>query len=165
MHLIDDLLDASRITRGELVLRRERVALQAVLGHALETRRARGLSPARSVKVVAPDAPVWLDADPARLAHAFTLLLDDGGATGGAGEPPSVVVTCGSGWVSACVRRAGDPDVWLALVRVLVGCHGGTVEVSGGESRAAEVRVTLPLAAAANGDARSRSGDAVMERA
>lgn len=165
MHLIDDLLDASRITRGELALSRERVALQAVLGRALDSRRARGLRPDRDVTVVAPDAPIWLDADPARLAQAFALLLDDAGAAGDAGEPPSVVVTCGSGWVSACVRRAGNPDVGLALVRGLVGSHGGTVEVSSGERRTAEVRVTLPLAAAANGDATSWSGDAVMERA
>jgi signal transduction histidine kinase len=153
MHLIDDLLDASRITRGELALSRERVALQAVLGRALEARRARGLRPDQEVTVVAPDAPIWLDADPARLAHAFTLLLDDSGAAGDAGETPSVVVACGDGSVSVCVRRAGDPHVGLALVRGLVERHGGGVEVSDEGAHAAEVRVILPLAAVAVGDA------------
>ena len=153
MHLIDDLLDASRITRGELVLRRERVALQEVLRRALEARRARGIRPDQEVSLVAPDAPVWLDADPARLAHAFTVLLDDAGAAGDVIEPPSVVVTCGDDAVSVCVRRAGDPDVGLALVRGLVERHGGTVEMSAGEARGALVRVSLPKAAAVHGDA------------
>jgi PAS domain S-box-containing protein len=164
VHLIDDLLDASRIARGELVLRRERVALQAVLGRALEGRRARHLRPDQEVTVAAPDAAVWLDADPARLAHAFALLLDDAGA-GDAGEPPSVTVTCGDGSVTVCVRRAGGLDVGLAPVRALVERHGGTVEVVGGESRSAEVRVTLPIATVADGDASSRSAAAALERA
>jgi len=166
MHLIDDLLDASRIARGELELVRTRVALQAVLGQAVEARRARGPRPGREVTVVAPDAPIWLDADPARLAHAFSLLLDDADAERDAAEPPSVVVTCGNGSVSVCVRRAGDPEAGLAMVRGLVGRHGGTVEVSAGEgSPMAGVRVTLPIAAAAEGDAASRSGGAAMEPA
>jgi signal transduction histidine kinase len=114
--------------------------------------------------VVAPEAPIWLDADPARLAHAFTLLLDDAAAAGDADEPPSVVVTCGDGSVAVCVRRAGDPDAGLALVRGLVERHGGSVEVLGGETPPARVRVTLPIAAAASRDATSRRGDAAMER-
>jgi K+-sensing histidine kinase KdpD len=164
VHLIDDLLDASRIARGELVLRRERVALQAVLGRALEGRRARHLRSDQEVTVAAPGAAVWLDADPARLAHAFALLLDDAGA-GDAGEPPSVAVTCGDGSVTVCVRRTGGLDVGLAPVRALVERHGGTVEVAGGDSRSAEVRVTLPIATVADGDASSRSAAAALERA
>jgi PAS domain S-box-containing protein len=160
MHLIDDLLDASRITRGELVLRRERVALQAVLARALEARRARGLRPDEVVEVVASDAPIWLDADPARLAHAFTLLLDDAGAASDDGASQSIVVTCGDGRVTACVRCTGEPGVGLALVRGLVEMHGGGVEVTSEEARGAAVRISLPLAAAA-----SRRGDAATQRA
>jgi signal transduction histidine kinase len=165
MHLIDDLLDAARVERGELELRRERVALQVVLGQALEARRARGLRPDEVVDLVAPDVPIWLDADPARLAHAFALLLDDAGMASGAGEPAAVEVTCGDGRVTVCVRGAGEPGVGLALVRGLVEMHGGGVEVSSEEARGAAVRISLPLAAAVAGGVGSRRGDPRTQRA
>jgi PAS domain S-box-containing protein len=153
MHLIDDLLDASRIARGELVLRRERVALQEVLGQALEARRARGVGTEPEVQLVAPDAPIWLVADPARLAHAFTLLLDDGGAAPDAGARPRVVVSRDAGSASVCLHRAGDADAGLVLARGLVERHGGAVEVTKDAVSEATVRVTLPLAAAMDAEA------------
>ena len=39
--LLEDLLDVSRLTRGQFALRRERLALPAVIEHALEIAQPR----------------------------------------------------------------------------------------------------------------------------
>ena len=39
VRLVDDLLDVSRITRGQIELRKEPLDLATVVGHALETSR------------------------------------------------------------------------------------------------------------------------------
>ena len=44
VRLVDDLLDVSRISRGKIELRKERVELAAVVHHAVEAGRAAGAS-------------------------------------------------------------------------------------------------------------------------
>jgi two-component system, chemotaxis family, CheB/CheR fusion protein len=75
--LIEDLLDVSRITRGEVRLRRERIDLAAFLERAVELIHhlieARGQKLALSL----PDEPVYLDADPTRMDQIFGNLLNN----------------------------------------------------------------------------------------
>ncbi|HEX7037943.1 MAG TPA: ATP-binding protein, partial [Pseudomonadales bacterium] len=73
--LLDDLLEVSRITRGTLELRRERLALQDVLSAAADT--AKPLIELRGHRLICetPDAPIEVDADPVRLAQIFSNLL------------------------------------------------------------------------------------------
>jgi signal transduction histidine kinase len=75
--LLDDLLDVSRITRGTLVLRRERVRLADVIEAAVETSRPAIEARAHTLQVETPDTPVWLDADPLRLAQVLANLLNN----------------------------------------------------------------------------------------
>ncbi|HEY3359063.1 MAG TPA: PAS domain S-box protein [Polyangia bacterium] len=75
--LIDDLLDLSRITRGKILLRPERLDLVELIRSLLHDRaedlRAHGLT----VETRLPDRPLFLHGDPARLAQAVGNLLDN----------------------------------------------------------------------------------------
>jgi two-component system CheB/CheR fusion protein len=78
--LLDDLLDVSRITRGKLDLKHERVELAAVLDSAIETSRPLIESQRHRLTVRLPDPgtkPVWLEGDPVRLAQVFANLLNN----------------------------------------------------------------------------------------
>ena len=72
VRLVDDLLDASRITTGKLQLRKERVELAAVMQSAVETSRPLIDEQGHKLTVTLPPAPVLLDADPIRLAQVFS---------------------------------------------------------------------------------------------
>jgi PAS domain S-box-containing protein len=183
VRLIDDLLDISRITRGKLQLRKERIALEAVFQSAVE---ASGLlidAKAHELTVTLPQEPIHLDADPARLAQVVSNLLSNaanytekGGrirltaevasrVASAPGVPREVVVSVrdtGIGIAAehlprifemfsqvqpALERSQGGLGIGLALVRGLVGLHGGKVEArSGGIGMGSEFTVRLPIA-------------------
>jgi PAS domain S-box-containing protein len=75
VRLVDDLLDVARITRGKVKLHRQTVELAPILVTAIET--ARPLLDARrhQLTVSAPEEPIWVHADPARLTQVFGNLL------------------------------------------------------------------------------------------
>src|SRR5262249_43492197 len=75
VRLIDDLLDVSRITRGRLELRKERVELTSVVQSAVEGSRPLIEESGHRLTVALPGEPVLLDADPTRLAQVFSNLL------------------------------------------------------------------------------------------
>ena len=75
--LIEDLLDVSRITRGEVRLRRERLELATVLGHAVELTRNLVEARRQELSLSMPREPVYLDADPVRLEQVFGNLLNN----------------------------------------------------------------------------------------
>ena len=75
--LVDDLLDAGRISRGKLVLRKERVELSSVVRHAVEAARPLCESLDQEMTVALPQVPVYLNADPTRLAQIVGNLLNN----------------------------------------------------------------------------------------
>jgi two-component system CheB/CheR fusion protein len=75
--LIEDLLDVSRITRGEVRLRRERVELAAFLRHSAEISQPLMEARGQALSISLPRAPVYLDADPTRLDQIFGNLLNN----------------------------------------------------------------------------------------
>jgi PAS domain S-box-containing protein len=77
VRLIDDLLDISRITRGKIALRRERVALAEVVRSAVESSRPLIDRAGHALTVTLPPGPVVLDADPTRLAQVLLNLLNN----------------------------------------------------------------------------------------
>jgi signal transduction histidine kinase len=77
VRLVDDLLEVSRITRGKIELRRERVDLGAVIRDALETSKPLIDAARHELTVGLPTEPLWLDADPVRLAQVFSNLLNN----------------------------------------------------------------------------------------
>lgn len=172
VRLIDDLLDVSRISRGKLELRKERVDLAAVLRNAVETARPLIEAAGHKLNLTLPRQPIHLDADPVRLAQVFSNLLnnaakymDRGGQIWLAAEreEEEVAVTvrdAGIGipaesllsifdmfsQVDRSLERAhGGLGIGLTLVKQLVEMHGGSVHArSEGSGTGSEFTVRLP---------------------
>ncbi len=66
-HLVDDLLDVSRIRRGKIVLQKKPVDLAAVVERAVEISTPILEAHRHELTVVLPPEKVWLEADPVRL--------------------------------------------------------------------------------------------------
>jgi PAS domain S-box-containing protein len=175
--LVDDLLDVSRITRGKIELRRERVELAAVVRSAVEATRPLVEKSGHELTVSLPGEPVHLEADPTRLAQVLSNLLnnaakytDQGGHIRLAVEahPDHVLVRViddGIGIPAEALprifdiftqlprsqdRSEGGLGIGLTLVRRLVELHGGSVEArSEGPGKGSEFVVRLPRAARA----------------
>jgi len=75
--LIDDLLDIERISRGKFLVRKERVALERAVDMALEMSRPAINAAGHRLSVLLPAEPVYVQADPARLAQVFSNLLNN----------------------------------------------------------------------------------------
>jgi two-component system CheB/CheR fusion protein len=75
--LIEDLLDVSRITRGEVRLRRERVELATLLRQVTELTQPLREKSGQTLSLSLPPEPVYLDADPTRLDQIFGNLLNN----------------------------------------------------------------------------------------
>ncbi|SEK94253.1 Signal transduction histidine kinase [Stigmatella aurantiaca] len=75
--LVDDLLDVSRITRGKVELRRERLdalsVLQQVIALIRPVAEGRGLQ----LESTLHEGPLWVEGDPTRLEQIFMNLLDN----------------------------------------------------------------------------------------
>jgi PAS domain S-box-containing protein len=184
--LLDDLLDISRIARGTVVLRRERMDLAACIGAALEAARPFVEPRRHRLATHLPDEPLVLDADPVRVTQILTNLVtnaakstDPGGSIDvearredgqavirvrdtGIGIPPELkprLFTLFSQAGSAIERSEGGLGIGLALVRGFVQLHGGSVEAhSEGPGRGSEFVVRLPLATEARVE-RARTDD------
>lgn len=174
--LLDDLLDVSRITRDMLELRKRRVSLEAVLDSALETSRPLIEEQGHQFELKVPSGPVYLEADPARLAQVFSNLLNNAAKYTDRGGNISLTVERDSKdvWVSvkdngigieaqmlpklfhrftqalpALERAKGGLGLGLPLVRGLVEMHGGEVSAhSEGPGRGSEFTVRLGVAPA-----------------
>jgi signal transduction histidine kinase/ActR/RegA family two-component response regulator len=174
VRLVDDLMEVSRITRGNIELRRDAVDLAAVIAAAVETSQPLVESRKHQLTVTLAEGPLVVDGDAMRLAQVFSNLLnnavkytDPGGridvkALRGDGHATVTVADTGIGISAAALPRVfdmfvqGDPrddrqrsglGIGLTLVRSLVEMHGGTVAArSAGEGKGTEFIVRLPLA-------------------
>jgi len=170
--LLDDLLDVSRITRGVLLLKKRCVPLRGLLDAAVETAQPLLDAKGHRLDLDLTPLPLLLESDPVRITQVVTNLLtnaakytDDGGhiTLGNRIESQSVVIYVrdnGIGLapdmltrvfdmftqVEAETKRSdGGLGIGLALVKGLVGLHGGRVEArSAGIGRGSEFLVTLP---------------------
>src|SRR5262249_47659428 len=77
VRLVDDLLEVSRITRGKIELRKERVELAAVIENAVETSRPLIETAGHKLAVILSPEQVLLDADPVRVAQVVANLLNN----------------------------------------------------------------------------------------
>src|SRR5690606_34323211 len=86
VRLIDDLLDLSRISRGKLDLRRERVALAPVVRQAVELVSPLADAAQQEIIIRWLPQPIYLDADPVRLSQVISNLLNNACKFSGVGE-------------------------------------------------------------------------------
>jgi PAS domain S-box-containing protein len=171
--LIDGLLDVSRIVRGKVTLEREIVELGPILLNVVSDASQQIVSADLRVQVAVPD-PLWVDADPVRLAQIFDNLLANaikfsrpGGSIrvsarrrdatavvifsdDGIGIEPSMLVNIFEPFQQATPtldRSPGGLGLGLALVKGLVELLGGTVVArSEGPGSGSEFELVLPLA-------------------
>lgn len=176
VRLVDDLMEVSRITRGKIDLRKERMELAAVVRSAVETSKPLLDAGRHQLAISLPAEPLILNVDPVRMAQILGNLLnnaakymDDGGqvwlsARREGNEAVISVRDAGVG-ISAemlprvfemftqidrtMARAQGGLGIGLTLVRSLVQMHGGRVEArSDGPGRGSEFIVRLPVASA-----------------
>jgi len=170
--LIDDLLDVSRVTRGQVTLNRAPVVLAALLAEAAE--QVRPLVEARGHQLVLdlPADEVLVNGDRKRLVQVFANLLGnaakytpDGGridvrVRAGADQVEAEVADNGIGMSAQLLARAfelfsqgersadraqGGLGIGLALVRSLVELHEGRIRAdSAGPGQGSRFSVTLP---------------------
>jgi signal transduction histidine kinase/CheY-like chemotaxis protein len=183
-HLVDDLLDVSRVSRGLIELRRETLPLNDVLAAAMDS--SRPLIESRQHTLLAGHiaADVLVEADAVRLTQVFANLLNNsakytppGGiirlnaalhedevevriTDNGAGIPRDMLASIFDLFTQvpgSLDRAPGGLGIGLTLVRTLVQLHGGQVHAeSDGPGAGSTFAVTLPRAAA---PARAKSGD------
>ena len=174
--LVDDLLDVSRISRGRIELRIESVELASIVRHAVEAVRPLCEKMDHELTVTLPPQPMYLNADPSRLAQVVGNLLNNAckfTETGGRirlsvereGKQALIrVQDTGIGiaaeqlprifemfaQIDSSFERSRDGlGIGLTLVKSVVEMHDGTVEArSAGVGQGSEVIVRLPLLSA-----------------
>jgi CheY-like chemotaxis protein len=172
--LVDDLLDVSRITRGKINLKRERVILQNALERALESVHPRLIEKTQAIKLAVPQRPVSVDGDLVRLTQVFGNLLSNASKFSPDGSTIHIALDSkeGRGRIifrdpgigidrqmlphifdlfmqadQSLDRSQGGLGIGLTIVKQLVELHGGSVAAhSEGVNRGSEFLVTLPLA-------------------
>lgn len=170
--LVEDLLDVSLVSRGEVSIRREAVDLQTVFSRAVEMGLALVESRKHHLEVAPFIERLWVNGDPTRLVQVVSNLLtnaakytleggniwlsaarEEGVATirirdngvGIAKDMLSRVFDLFAQIESAEGSRIGGLGIGLTLVRRLVELHGGTVHVtSEGPGHGSEFVVRLP---------------------
>jgi PAS domain S-box-containing protein len=172
--LVDELLDASRISRGKVQLRRERLDLAALVRATAADHQPELQEAGLTLTIEVPSAPLEVDGDPARLTQVLGNLLHNAGKFTDPGGRVTVRLMEEKGLVSLSVadtgigitpealpklfevfsqveasieRSKGGLGVGLAVVKGLIELHGGRVRAaSAGPGHGAVFTVTLPLA-------------------
>jgi len=171
--LVDDLMDISRITRGNIKLERRPVEVADVVRRAVETHRPLLDARRHKLTVQVPPDPLVVEGDVTRLAEAVGNLLNNaakyteerGSVTvrvephastvrisvtdTGLGIPPELLPSVFEMFTQidhTLHRSQGGLGIGLALVRELAEMHGGRVEGhSEGLGKGSSFVLTLPL--------------------
>jgi PAS domain S-box-containing protein len=190
IHLVNDLLDVARITRGKIELKKQPVELKTLVSMALETSVALVEASDHALEVDLPPASIMLDVDTTRIVQVLSNLLNnaakytpaggrivlsaraEGGqavvqvSDSGIGIPPESLDTVFDMFTQVrgnMDRAQGGLGIGLSLVRRLAELHGGSVAAdSAGRGQGSTFTLRLPLggAAAGGGEPAPASGQA-----
>jgi signal transduction histidine kinase len=170
--LIDDLLDVARVTQGKVQLKRVPLDMKAVVMNALEQTQPVFERRAHPVRLEMQPGPAVVEGDAVRLTQVVCNLLSNAAKFTPPHGHVTIELDTPPGWVELAVRDEGRgieadllPRVFdtfvqggqaldrqpgglglgLAIVRMLVQLHGGTVSVeSEGAGRGSRFVVRLP---------------------
>jgi PAS domain S-box-containing protein len=184
--LVDDLLDVSRITRGKIELRKERIELAAIVSSAVEAGRPLLEKWGHELTVTIPPLPIHIEADLTRLSQVLLNLInnaakymDQAGRIWVTAElqGPHVLIRVRDTGIGipremlprifdmftqvdrSLERSEGGLGIGLTLVQRLVEMHAGTVEArSEGPGQGSEFIVCLPVAAAVEAEVEGTAG-------
>lgn len=173
VRLVDDLMDISRVSRGKVELRRERVALQTIINMAVEGTEPVIAAARHKLTVHVADDALFVHGDPTRLAQVLNNLLNNAAKYTPEGgeielitkrEDDNVLVEVkdtGMGLSTQALpkvfdlftqvepgtdRSRGGLGIGLALVKKLVAMHGGSVKAtSAGIGRGSAFSIKLPI--------------------
>jgi two-component system CheB/CheR fusion protein len=175
VHLVDDLLDVTRITRNKIQLQRTRLDLCDVVRRSVEDQRSLFEKGELRLETNIPAASIHVSADATRVAQIVSNLLQNAAKFSPRGGLTRVSLSCDRAQHIATIRVAdngmgmapqtlaglfqpfmqadktldrsgGGLGLGLALVRALAELHGGQVHArSGGLGQGAEFEVHLPL--------------------
>ena len=176
-HLLDDLLEVSRIETGQLLLRSGLVDLRDVVERSVEAVMSTHTHRKHKVSVALPADPLWLDADEVRIGQVVVNLLSnaanytqDGGSItviaaraqdraelrvtdSGIGIAPELLPRVFDLFVRSDKAREhlhNGLGIGLNIVKRIVDLHGGSVEArSAGPGAGSEFVVSLPLVTSA----------------
>jgi PAS domain S-box-containing protein len=170
--LIDDLLDVSRITRGKIELRRERIDASSIIKNAVDSVKPLVEERRQDLTVFFTPGTLWCEVDPTRLEQMLVNLLTNAAKFTGPrgriwltarndGDTISIAVKDDGIGIAAdklseifelfaqgdrtSARSEGGLGIGLTVVRRIALMHGGTVTAtSGGLGRGSEFTLTLP---------------------
>ncbi len=106
-HLVDDLLDVSRVSQGKISLKKKRVELSEVLRSAIEANQHNLDAENHRFIVEMPADPIWLDADHTRLAQIVANLLNNAAGYTPSGGEVSLSATLQDGAALITVSDTG----------------------------------------------------------
>jgi CheY-like chemotaxis protein/nitrogen-specific signal transduction histidine kinase len=175
--LLDDLLEVSRYTRGDLVLKKAPVPLQQILDAAIEAAQPLLKEKGHQLRIEVPQSTPVIDGDSMRLTQVVSNLLTNAAKYTNAGG--EIVLSCSvnDSGLSLSVRDSGiglaphsiqrifemfvqieanygqsrrGLGIGLALVKAIMELHGGRAEAqSEGLGRGSTFTITLPASALA----------------
>jgi signal transduction histidine kinase len=171
-HLVDDLLEVSRITTGRVQLRLTQVSICGIVARAIETAQPLITQGRHALTLSLPEQSLCLQGDAARLEQVVVNLLtnaakytDEGGciALSVQQEGSSAVLRVRDNGIGIapellpCIfelftqaeraldRSQGGLGIGLCLVQRLVEMHGGTVTATSVLGQGSEFVVRLPM--------------------
>lgn len=172
VHLVDALLEVSRISTGTIHLQREQLDMRTIVERGVETVRALIEQRRHALDVRLPPAPIWIDGDSTRLEQVVVNLLnnaakytDEGGhiwlslqqvgneavlqvRDSGVGIAPELMPSIFDLFTQAersLARSQGGLGIGLSVVQRLVEMHGGKVAASSVVGQGSQFVVRLPV--------------------
>ena len=173
VRLVDDLMDVSRVSRGQMELKLEQTTIRTVVEMAIETSFPLIKAAGHELSVLLPEQPLHLRADVTRLAQLLSNLINnaakytpDGGrirlsaqaegreiilrvTDSGVGIPGEMLTKVFDLFTQvgrSLDRSQGGLGIGLSLVRRLAEMHGGSVAAeSAGPGQGSTFTVRLPL--------------------